>query len=476
MATATATAVQVLERAEAWAEAWAKARERGWETLLLDAASDGLSIFLFHPESHHHQEIRLSAKEPQAIPLPMDMNIGEATWALGLAVDQLPWLSWAETYRHRRVLGKGIFVYPLGPVHADVAESVLYRLSVMGDDIVRLTVENGFKPRNIRQLCQGKTVNEVLALVERMTTTSTVAHALAYSLAVEQALDWPTAKGASWVRMLLAELERMVSHTGDLALLAASTGLPVPQMEYLACKEAILRVNFNLFGHRYLRGVVQPGGVTSHHIRPPDANDYRLARQRLSEEWERIRSVRQDLDRTPSFLDRLDGAGTIPLHTREFVRPVGPVGRAAGRPFDVRRMHPYLNYSDVPLETPCLATGDSRGRYTVKATELEQSFSLIMALLERPERLNLADQTDVREVASAAGPPCAGMAFIEAPRGLMAYRVALSQDRTIARVAIATPSQRNWYVVAPAVANHNILQDFPIIDASFNLSVAGWDG
>lgn len=476
MATATGTAVQVFESVEEWARSWAEARERGWETVLLDGASDGLSIRLFHPESHRDQEMQLSANEPRAIPLPMDMHIGEATWALRLAVDQLPWLSWAETYRHRRVLGKGIFVYPLGPVHADVAESVLYRLSVMGDDIVRLTVENGFKPRNIRQLCQGKTVNEALALVERMTTTSTVAHALAFSLAVEQALDWPIAQGAKWVRMLLAELERMVSHTGDLALLAASTGLLVPQMEYLACKETILRVNFNLFGHRYLRGVVKPGGVKSHHIKPPDANDYRLARQRLSGEWERIRSVRQDLDRTPSFLDRLDGTGTIPLHTREFVRPVGPVGRAAGRPFDVRRMHPYLNYSDVHLETPCLATGDAWARYAVKVIELEQSFSLIMALLEQPERLNLADHPEMRDLASTAMQPCVGTAFIEAPRGLMAYRVALSKDFTIARVAIATPSQRNWYVVAPAVANHNILQDFPIIDASFNLSVAGWDG
>jgi Ni,Fe-hydrogenase III large subunit len=64
---------------------------------------------------------------------------------------------------------------------------------------------------------------------------------------------------------------------------------------------------------------------------------------------------------------------------------------------------------------------------------------------------------------------------VEAPRGLLSYRVSVGSDFTIRQLDVSTPSERNWYVVPPAVANKNILQDFPIIDASFGLSVAGWD-
>jgi len=459
-----------------WMDAWGKAREQGWETILVDGRKDGLSALMFHPAGGSHQELLLTPADSFTIPLPQDSGLGEAIWSLSLAVEDLPWLGWDHPYRDLSVLGKGIFTYPLGPVRGDVSESVFYRLQVMGDDIVRLTVENGFKRRHIRQLCRGRSWVDALPLVERMTTTSTVAHALAFSLAVEDAFGWSVAPQATWIRTLVAELERMASHAGDLASLAASTGLPVPQMEYLAVKELVLGVNFDLFGHRYLRGVIVPGGVRAPSQRLPQSEEYAKARRTLSSGFKQVQSVRQGLDRTPSFLDRLHGAGTIPTETREFVRPVGPIGRSAGRPMDGRSAHPYLAYDQLEFHPPALSEGDAFARYVVKAEELAQSFAMVLEILKWPERLSAGTESDAMHSEGRVSERRTGRAWIEAPRGLMAYRVELAEDGKLNHLGIATPSQRNWYVVAPAMANQNILQDFPIIDASFNLSIAGWDG
>jgi Ni,Fe-hydrogenase III large subunit len=112
----------------------------------------------------------------------------------------------------------------------------------------------------------------------------------------------------------------------------------------------------------------------------------------------------------------------------------------------------------------------------IKAEELAQSFAMVLEILKWPERLSAGTESEAMHSEVRVSERRTGRAWIEAPRGLMAYRVELAEDGKLNHLGIATPSQRNWYVVAPAVAHQNILQDFPIIDASFNLSVAGWDG
>lgn len=472
MSQTVAPDVLTFELSQAWLDTWAERRRTGWETIIADGKPDGIRTVLFHPESGRYQELCLQASESATIPLPDDVGIGETIWAITMEVENSTWLHWTEDYRERSVIGKGIFTYPLGPARGDVSESLLYLLRVMGDDIVHLAIQHGFKRRHIRQLCVGRTISEALTLVERMTTTSTVAHALTYSLAVEDALGVRVSPAVASMRVLVAELERLTSHLGDLAQLAVSTGLPVPQMEYLACKEAVLQLNFDLFGHRYLRGVVIPGGAIALRDDPPTGESFLQARQVLSGWRLKMARVRQDLESTPSFLDRLHGAGVIPVETINFVRPVGPVGRSAGRALDARMGHPYLVYPKCHFTVPLMSSADAYGRFAVKTQELDQSFSLVDQLLDNPHELEL-DRGNLDAHGDRAR---AGFSWTEAPRGLMAYRVEISAEGTISHIGIATPSQRNWYVVASAIANHNILQDFPIIDASFNLSVAGWDG
>ncbi len=357
------------------------------------------------------------------------------------------------------VVGEGMHVVPLGPVRADVAESLRYEMNVIGDEIHGLTLRHGYKRRGVARLMQGATAASALAIAERVTGTSNVAHALAFSLAVEDAYGLPVGERTSVLRSAMAELERLHSHLGDLASLAASTGTVVAAADLYRLREKVLRFGAHWTGHRYLRGAIAPGG-------------WRLAVRDVSGELpfvlddveREFLAVRRALDRANSFLDRLHGAGRIPAESLDLV---GVVGRSAGSREDVRWDRPYAWYPELThRRRPAgLASGDAFGRYFVRCEEVLQSVAMLRG---------------AGGAASASSPwpadPAGGVGYglVEAPRGRLFYRVAL-RDGRVETCRMRTASSINWVAVPLAMANRNILQDFPIIDASFNLAVASLD-
>lgn len=380
-------------------------------------------------------------------------------------------LVWSEAAPEPAVLGRGVFTFPLGPVHGDVTESVRWRLEVMGDEVLALRLRFGYKSRRFEE--QLGLVGPVrgIALAERVTGTSPAAHAMAFASAWEAALHLEVPAAAVYWRAVVAELERLHSHLGDLASLANSTGLPAAAAELFVLKEQVLRLCLRLSGHRYQRGVIVVGGIRGDVA--PISNlspGLRDIRERF------MRNIAQ-LDRSTSFLDRLHGAGRVPLDVAAALRPVGPTGRACGWDYDVRHDRPYGLYAETGAPARALVDkGDSWGRYRVRVLEVLASVGW---LLDR-----LSEGAPGGSVANAAQvqlrtdrPPAAGiqMARVEAPRGELIYFVWSGRTGQQPWVRVRTASAVNWAVVAPAVGEGNVLQDVPIIDASFSLSVAAFD-
>ncbi|MCY0886316.1 MAG: hypothetical protein OWV35_10615 [Firmicutes bacterium] len=327
----------------------------------------------------------------------------------------------------------------------------------------------GFKHRHLAERVRGRDPAWAARLAGLTTGTSTVAHTWAASAALEAALDWPVAEAARHLRPVAAEVERIASHLGDLAQLAAATGLPVAQMDLLRLKARVLDWAGCWAGHRYLRGLIAPGGMA----RAPAADALAQGQTVLAEVEERARTAVARLDATASFLDRLHGAGRIPETVAAAVRPLGPVGRASGHAYDARAGGGPAAYG---RRTPGWAAvlerdGDAWARYRVRVQELWVSLALVRRALADGVRCG-----EGRWHLPAPDPAGSGTGFavVEGPRGAVAYAVTV-EDGRVAGWTVATPSQRNWGVVPAAMANGNILQDFPIIDASFHLSVAGWD-
>jgi formate hydrogenlyase subunit 5 len=362
------------------------------------------------------------------------------------------------------VAGAGTFVFPIGPVRGDVMESVGLHLGAMGDEVLALTVRLGFKMRHVTRAAAGLADAEAVRVVERATGTSTVAHVLAFCQAVESARAWEVPPRAAVLRSVAAELERVHSHLLDLASLANATGLPAAQQELLAARERALRANAALAGHRYLRGLVAPGGLAH----DPGTPAWRRAVAAVLALAPDVERVVRELDTTPSFLDRLVGAGIVRHDEALAAGALGPVGRASGCAPDGRVYRPYAGYRLVPPPAPAQAgAGDARARWQVRSHELLAAFDW----LERA--LAALDEGPVR------GPRPEGATWgwgaAEGPRGEVLYAVDAAADGRVVGVWARTPSLRNWLVLPAATARRNVLQDVPIIDASFALSAAGAD-
>ena len=371
-------------------------------------------------------------------------------------------LPWADPLPVPPVAGRGVFTFPLGPVRGDVAESAAWRLDIMGDEVLGLRLGFGYKSRDYEAQMSAAPAGLALPLAERVTGTSPVAHGVAYAMACEAAFGLGAPPAAVHWRGVMAEIERLYSHLGDLAALANSTGLPAAGAELYILKESILRLCWRSTGHRYQRGAVAVGGLTA---RPSEA----ALAAGLREVGARFDGVVAALDGSTSFLDRLHTAGRVPPDAAAAWRPVGPVGRACGIDQDTRRDDPYGAYAGAGAPPVALAeSADAFARYRVRVDEVRASSHWLL------ERLAAGDPGG-SVAASLGGAPVAsaatviGFARVEGPRGELIYVVGPGWVRT------RTASALNWAVVSPAVSRGNVMQDVPIVDASFALCVSGLD-
>src|SRR6266581_1309167 len=201
-------------------------------------------------------------------------------------------------------VGGHAFEFPFGPVRQAGMESLYYGLVTSGEEVVDLYLFTWHKHRGLEWRLRGQTPREGLFHVERTEGLSAIAMSWAYAAAVEAALDVVPPVAAQRTRAVALELERLYNHAAATAGLCQATGLTVGQSAAEIALERLLRLNAAVFGHRYLFGVMDAGGVR----RAPDEAALRAG---LPGAHGELRRAADALMSTNSFLDLLDaGAGT----------------------------------------------------------------------------------------------------------------------------------------------------------------------
>lgn len=363
--------------------------------------------------------------------------------------------------------GRGIFHLPLGPVRADVSESGFFLFDTLGEQIMHMQPQLFFKHRGIEELGVGLSPSDAVALAERVSGTSTVAHATAFSRAVEQAADFSAPESVEYERMLFGELERLYNHAHDLAQLASASGMTVGQSQLTRVKEECLRLCGDLTGSRYLRGAIRPFEGT----KIDWASEAGHIRQRLKAADSRLRHFVGLLEHTPTFVDRLKTTGIVRNEWAKSYGVVGPTARACGFAVDARsdylsHLYDRFDFHPVVLDE---ASADAHGRFLVRLSEWNTSLRLIHALLDA-----FATREPDSVTFDGAGKGL-GAGFAESPRGRVCHVIRLGNDGRINHWSIRAASAWNWPIFGLTVANGNIQTDFPVIDASFGLSYAGID-
>jgi formate hydrogenlyase subunit 5 len=365
----------------------------------------------------------------------------------------------------RHVTGPGLFTIPHGPVRSGVFESIEYLVETPGEEIPHLNMRVFYKHRGIEKRFEGLAPADGVLLAERVEGTASVAHALGYCHALERiaglTVPWP----AALVRALHAELERLACHLDVAMRLADAAGLAVATARFGWHKEQVLRLVSRCCGSRFGRGVVVPGGVSALPLTGP--GDLLAAVGRLDQA---VSADAAALMGTASFLDRLRRTGPLsPGRAREH-GALGPVGKGSGFRDDAREARPYDAYSSLGLQPPAArGDGDALARLRVRFDEVTQSFRLLRQVTDE---LAEAPAGPLR----AGSGTCDGRAvgWAEAPQGEVLYDVRVAEGR-IARCRPRSASFHNLVLMHEVFAG-DILTDFPFIEASFGLSVAGVAG
>lgn len=358
---------------------------------------------------------------------------------------------------HRVLEEPGAFVMPLGPVFSGHAESALFLLETVGEDVVRAVPRLFYKYRAIEKLAEGRSIADVLLLVERCNGTNAIGNAWAYCNAVETALPIVVPARAHMLRTFLAELERVRHHVGAIRDICESTALSVAANEAAAYEEELLRLCARLTGHRYLFGLLAIGGLA----RDLAAADLAWTLAGVRKVQPHLTSLRHDLERTGSFLDRIEDVGIISPEQARTFELIGPMARASDMVIDMRVAHAYGQYPDVDFVVPTEREGDGFARLRVLFSEIEQSIRILEQL---PTTIDGSVRADVRASTGSA------LGWAEAPRGASLHWVDIVDGR-IKRYHCVPPSFRNWHGFHIATEDF-AFQDFPIILATLDLSVA----
>jgi Ni,Fe-hydrogenase III large subunit/Ni,Fe-hydrogenase III component G len=363
------------------------------------------------------------------------------------------------------VHGKGVYQLPVGPIHAGVIEPGHFRFSAMGERVLHLDARLFFVHRGLEKLVEGRSFGAALPIAERACGVCSVTHALAYSQAVEALTETEVPPRARWARVLLAELERLYNHVGDLGNLCAGVGFHsgISRLGWL--KERLLRLNDGLTGHRYLTGIVAPGGLVAE-IDPRGLAALTEALDPLARE---LGGAVRAVIRSEGVMNRFHGTGVVDPETARVLGALGVAARASGLGPDLRRDRPYAAYAELEVPHVTAASGDVAARFHVRAQEASASIGLIREAFGRlpagPIRAELASLPAQGAVALGAA---------EGPRGASWIWLRAGGGGTIDRLRLRSASFANWPVVAAAVPG-NLVPDFPLINKSFELCYACTD-
>ena len=272
-------------------------------------------------------------------------------------------------------------VLNLGPSHPATHGTLRTVVRLDGEVITQAEAEIGYLHRCFEKMAEQHTWNQVIPYTDRLNYCSSMMNGVGYALAVEQLLGIEAPPRAQLVRIILSELSRVMDHIVDIGANLNDIGAMTPFLYMYEAREEIYSVLEACSGARLTVSYVRIGGLASDV--PADfaeAVGYLLRRiPGLIDDMERL------ITENRIFRGRTEGVGVMSAEEAVDWGWTGPVLRACGVPYDVRKAHPYLGYETFDFKVPVSHAGDTYARYLVRVEELRQSLRLVEQALSRLE-------------------------------------------------------------------------------------------
>ena len=261
----------------------------------------------------------------------------------------------------------------MGPAHPATHGTIKFDLKLEGEKILNCDVEVGFLHRGFDKSCEQATWTQVIPYTDRLNYASSLINNVGYALTVEKLIGAETPPRCQYIRVIISELARIHDHLTCCGMAASELGAITVGFYMIEAREMITRIIENLTGARLTVTYVRIGGVK--HDLPQDFAE------RVEKTFATIRRLLGDCDKLLSrnriFLDRMADVGVISAETALDYCLSGPILRASGVDYDVRKAFPYLVYDELDFEVPLGTKGDNYDRFLCRIRELEQSMKIV---------------------------------------------------------------------------------------------------
>jgi Ni,Fe-hydrogenase III large subunit len=346
----------------------------------------------------------------------------------------------------------------MGPYHPALEEPYKLDLICEGETVRDAKLHIGFNFRGIEKLAETRNYIQVIALMERVCGICSNIHTLTLCMAMEKLTGLEPPPRAQYIRVIMAELERLHSHVLWAGIAAKLMGFKTMFMTCFELREKVMDVLQAISGNRVNYSMNRIGGV-NRDIDDPQA----VLKMVEALEKEMARTVIPIFTTSSTARSRCAGVGILSREKAISCGVVGPVARASGVPQDLRRAAPYAAYAEMDFDVPVQPDGDVRARLLVRALEIMESCKILRQALAKlpPGELNTGDEKIVFTTGTATS-------RVEAPRGEVMYSVSWKESaRNPSRVHVRTPT----FAVMPAIRWMVMgarLADTPLIQASID--------
>ncbi len=267
----------------------------------------------------------------------------------------------------------------MGPSHPATHGTIKFNLKLEGEKVLACDVEVGFLHRGFDKSCEQATWTQVIPYTDRLNYASSLINNVGYALAVEKLIGAEAPARCQYIRVIVSELSRIHDHLTCCGMAASELGAITAGFYMIEAREMITRITEQLTGARLTVTYVRVGGVR--HDLPRGFEDS------VRQSFQKIRKLLNDCDRLLSrnriFIDRMSNVGVISRETALGYCLTGPILRATGVNYDVRKAFPYLVYDHFDFDVPLGAKGDNYDRFVCRVQEIEQSMRIIDQALEK---------------------------------------------------------------------------------------------
>ena len=349
----------------------------------------------------------------------------------------------------------------MGPQHPATHGVFRMVLTLDGERVVDVYPHIGYLHRGSERLAEGENFQQITTLFDRLDYVANFNNEWVYVRAVEKAMGVEVPERADYIRLILSELNRIASHLLFYGTYGLDTGAMNPVMLGFRDRERIQQIFEGVTGARMMHNYFRIGGVKE------DLPDGFVPAVRALLDQLRVgyEEARGTLTESEIFIERTAGIGAIPPEDLLDYGVTGPLLRAAGIDYDIRKADPYSIYEELDFSVPTGQTGDCYDRYMVRMLEIEQSISIVAQALDK-----LPDGPFLGRVPRILRPP-EGDVYVhgENPRGdLGVYLVSSGGTVQPYRLKIRGPSFCNLMAL-PAMIRGSYLADATVILGSMDI-------